>query len=325
MIFNALIVGAGNIGARFDDPKSEYYLTHAHAYTDHPNFNLIGFVEPNHYIAENASNKWNTPSFNSISEAFNNNQIDVISIAVPDEFHFETLKNCIPFNPKFVLTEKPLTKTIQEAYEITKLFENSKIPLSINYKRRFTPEFNQLREKISNNNFGNLLYGSSYYGKGFLHNGAHLIDLLIYFSDTNWNFHQFLDAVIDFEDSDPSYSVVLKNETNKLFTIKSFDASLFGIFEFDLFFERGRIRITDTGLTIEEFTVNPSKIFPTYNLINLDKRYTTQLDSSLYQTIDHINKYLTKKEELKCTINEGIKVMELIDSISNECKKIWQN
>ena len=325
MAYNALIIGAGNIGAGFDTPESPFYLSHAHAYSDHPQFNLAGFVEPNKKIAEKESKKWQTSYFSSIEEAFEKNSIDVVSIAVPDEFHFETLKEIAKYNPKFVFTEKPLTKTLGEAKEILNLYTDLQIPLAINYKRRFTPEFIQIKEKIALNYFGNFIYGNSFYGKGFIHNASHLIDLLHYLTNDRWHFHQYIDKVIDYTETDPSYSVILKNDLNHLFTIKSLDSNLFGIFEIDLIFEKGRIRITNTGLNIEEFIVKPSEIFPTYKLIQSEKNYSTQLDNSLLSSIDHIYHFLTKQEKLICPLNEGYKVMELIENVVNKCKESWQN
>lgn len=325
MNYNALIIGAGNIGAGFDTPESTFYLTHAHAYSMHPQFNLIGFVEPNKKIAEREAHKWRTVSFSSIEEAFEKNTIDVVSIAVPDELHYEILKKIAFFKPKYVFTEKPLTKTLQEAKEILDLYSHYEIPLSINYKRRFTPEFIQLREKIVSKHFGDFMYGNAYYGKGFIHNGSHTIDLLLHLTNDSWYFHHYLDNVIDFTESDPSYSVILKNNQHKLFTIKSLDSNLFGIFEMDFIFEKGRIRISNTGLTIEEFTVKPSEIFPSYKLIQLDENYTTQLDNSLLSSVEHIYDFLANGKSAICTLKEGYKTMEVTQDIVNKCKQLWQN
>ena len=43
-MYKAVIIGAGNIAAGFDSPKSEKVLTHAHAITLHPDFELLGFI-----------------------------------------------------------------------------------------------------------------------------------------------------------------------------------------------------------------------------------------------------------------------------------------
>ena len=44
-MYKAVIIGAGNIAAGFDSPKSEKVLTHAHAILLHPDFELLGFYD----------------------------------------------------------------------------------------------------------------------------------------------------------------------------------------------------------------------------------------------------------------------------------------
>ena len=139
--YNVLIVGAGDIGSGYDNPNSLEVLTHAHAFVKHDGFALIGFVEPNNVVGLNAAKKWSTSTFTTIREAFSENDIDVVSVAAPDNYHFEILKEIARFNPRFVLAEKPLTNTIDEAREILSIFNSKKIAALVNYKRRFIPEF----------------------------------------------------------------------------------------------------------------------------------------------------------------------------------------
>lgn len=109
-MYNVLIVGAGNIGAFFDMPSSKNILTHAHAFTKAKGFNFLGFVDIDKEKAQNAAKLWNTSYFENLSEAFNKNRIDIISICTPDEFHYNLLKQLADFPVRLVFAEKPLTK-----------------------------------------------------------------------------------------------------------------------------------------------------------------------------------------------------------------------
>jgi len=140
--YNALIIGAGRMGAFFDSPKDKSkILTHAHAYTNHDGFNLVGFYDINPTKASNAAKRWGTKSFKSIAEAFHKNKIDIVSVAVPDQFHFSTLVEIIKYRPKIVFVEKPLTTSEFYTEKIVKLYKKFRIPLLVNYSRRFIPEF----------------------------------------------------------------------------------------------------------------------------------------------------------------------------------------
>ena len=87
-VFNVLIVGAGNIGAFYDNPESKNVLTHAHAFYKHLNFQIIGFIDINESKAENAAQIWGGKKFINIKDAFNESNIDVVVNDTPDEFHF---------------------------------------------------------------------------------------------------------------------------------------------------------------------------------------------------------------------------------------------
>lgn len=318
-IYNVLIIGAGDIGAGYDTPNSNFYLSHAHAFKDHQGFKLIGFIEPNKSNAALASEKWGVDCFKSLDHAYDNFKIDVVSIAVPDEFHYSTLKEIVKYKPKFVLAEKPLTQTISQATEIINLYRE--IPCIVNFKRRFTPEIIALKEKIVNNYFGEFRFGTSYYGKGFNHNGSHLINLLLYFLDINWDSFEKIDSILDYKSNDPSLSILLKSsEKNCSFLIKSLDQNDFTVFNFDMIFSRGKIRITDLGTKIEEYQVEKNDVFNAYLTLKLKKSYETKLNKSLIYLVDDIYGFLTEKKPFSCNLDEVFDEMKFNNKIINSIK-----
>src|SRR3972149_7328158 len=119
--YNAMIIGAGNIGAFYDTPDSTNILTHAHAFSKHQGFNLMGFIDTDYHKAEEASAIWGGSAFHSIEEAFDGGPADIVSIAVPDEFHYEILKKLTLYPVKLVFGEKPLVETASQAEEIVRL------------------------------------------------------------------------------------------------------------------------------------------------------------------------------------------------------------
>ena len=146
--YNVLIIGAGNIGAFYDSPRSNRILTHAHAFQTHKMFNLLGFVDVNIKKAQKAASVWGGKAFFSIEQTFfSSEEIDAASVAVPDEFHFDIVKTLMRFPVRCIFLEKPVTKTITEANAILKLQRNKHIPIAVNYSRRFVPEFQKIKRK----------------------------------------------------------------------------------------------------------------------------------------------------------------------------------
>ena len=113
--YSVLIIGAGRIGAFFDTPQSEAVLTHAHAFSSHPGFLLRGFVDAERREAERAALLWETEAFDTVTDAFARQEIDVAVVAVPDEAHYQILLELADHPLKLVFAEKPLAKSCAEA------------------------------------------------------------------------------------------------------------------------------------------------------------------------------------------------------------------
>ncbi len=308
-IYNVLIIGAGKIGAFFDAPDSENILTHAHAFSTHQKFNLIGFVDKDFQASSKAAQLWNCKAFKSIQDAFLKNKIDVVVVAVPDEYHYQVLKGALNYKVKLIFAEKPLTKTLKQAEEIIDLSKKKEIPILVNYSRRFVPEFIELKNKIQKNELGSFVGGCGYCGKGFLHNGSHLIDLLNCFSLSIENV-DVVSKMYDFFDDDSTISAVLKLKNNTTFFLQGVNCSLYTIFELDLFFEKARIRIVDSGFSIEYFFVKESVVFKGYKNLSLQCKVQTKLDKSLLFAIQNIADFLDGKTELLCSVQDAILIMK---------------
>lgn len=311
IFFNVLIIGCGRVGAFFDDPEDKNILTHSHAYYSHPNFELVGFVDSNYKKAKKAAEIWGGKAYHNLDEAFKNNEIDIVVNATPDKEHFNILKKLLKKQIKLILTEKPITTTLAEAKKIVALAETNKTDIAINYRRCFVPDFIKLKQEIGRGIYGDYLTGTGYYGKGFLHNGSHLINLLMFLIGDikkiipiHWQY--------DYLKADPSLSGVLYLKNEQPFFIQSVDSRLYTIFEIDLVFSKARIRITDSGFKIEYYRIKNDPIFPGYRNMKLFKTTKTKLSKSLYYVADNIYNHLQNKTKLGCTLSEGYKTAETI-------------
>lgn len=312
--YNVLIVGSGNIGAFFDTPFSENILTHAHAFYITKGFNLLGFVDVSKQKVEDAAKLWKVNCFSSLEEAFDKNKIDVVSVCVPDDYHYDILKKVSNFPVKLVFAEKPLAKSLNQAEEIIKKYKEKNIKCLVNYSRRFVSKFKTLKDSILNGEYGDFICGNGYYGKGTLHNGSHLIDFLRYtigeIKDVKAINHNF-----DFYKDDPSVSAVLNFQKGGNFVMQNVHCSNYTIFELELLFEKKRIRIVDSGFKIEEYDVLNSEIFSGYKNLFKAKEYKTDLNKAMLNSVINIYNNLMDNEALKCTLEDGYRVMEICESL----------
>ena len=313
-MYSVLIIGAGKIGAFFDTPQSGHILTHAHAFTAHPGFHLAGFVDADMQQAQHAAAVWGGEAFSTLSDAFSRHAVDVVVIAAPDKFHYSILKELAAYLPQLVFAEKPLTSTVAQADEIIGLYRNKGIRLAVNYSRRFVPEIAALRAEITGGACGNYLTGAGYYGKGTLHNGSHLIDL-VRFLVGEVKVTRAVSHVTDFYDTDPSCSAILTLDDDTLFHMQAVDCRCYTIFELDLLFEKRRIRITDAGFSIEVQNVRESYRFAGYHNLKMSHTMETQLDNALYAAAGNIHDHLDLTVPLLCDGDDGRKAISVSRAI----------
>lgn len=321
-MYKVLIIGAGNIASEYDNLGSNVFLTHAHAFKKHSGFELVGFVDIDEEKARAASKKWNVRSFLSLEEAFEYcPNIEVVCIAIPDHLHFEMLKQVSNYRPKLVFTEKPLTDTLEQAYIIEHLYRELDIPILINFKRAFVPEIIDIINSVKRNEFGDFKNCYGFYNRGFKHNGSHLLDLIIRFTDCKeLKLLNVVDSLSDFSEQDLSYSILANTENNASVFLKSFDGVSYPIFELDLHFSSGRIRVTNTGEKLEVHRIQPSSAFPGFEFLQAKYCIDTSLHQSMFYAANSIFEYLSIDKPLAVPISDGIQVMKLTDQILKDIK-----
>lgn len=131
-------------------------------------------------------------------DILNDSDIDVVSIASYDNYHYEQTVKAIR-NNKHIFIEKPLCFFKNEARHIRSLLRaKPKLRLSSNLILRMSPRFRYLNKLIAHGKFGNLFYIEGDYNYGRIHKltkgwrgkidfysvvyggGVHIVDLLLW-------------------------------------------------------------------------------------------------------------------------------------------------
>jgi predicted dehydrogenase len=240
MPYSVLIIGAGRIAAGYDNPNSEAVLTHAHAVSIDPRFHLLGFYDPDRQRAQSSAKKWNAQALDRLIPA------DVVVVCSPDAAHLESVKSAAALNPRIIVLEKPIARDLQDAEEILALSQS--IPIQVNFTRRFAADFQKLPQTALG--LGDYLTGTGLYGKGFIHNGSHMIDLLRFIVG-EIEAVEILGEFSDCFEDDRTKTARIRFENGGEFYMRGIDCSLYTVFELELCFEKGRIKILDSGNRIQ--------------------------------------------------------------------------
>ncbi|MGE5370812.1 MAG: Gfo/Idh/MocA family protein [Solirubrobacterales bacterium] len=317
--FKVLIIGAGRISAFFDSPGSAEVLTHAHAVSLHPGFQLAGFVDTDQKAAEEAASLWQSKAFQSVDEAFQAGPIDIAAVAAADEAHFPLLLDLADRPLQLVFAEKPLTKTVAESEQIERLYRAKKKALAVNYSRRYVSEFVEIGGNIRAGKWGRLLAGQALYGKGFVHNGSHWMNLFLHwFGDVTGC--QVLGQIEDCYEDDPSLRLAVTFDGDQTILFNPVDCRQYTVFEADLCFENHRLRIADAGFSLESYQVHEDARFAGYRKLLPGKPVLTGLGTAMASAYDNLYAYLTGAAAIQCDLADAVRTMKQCAAVGERAR-----
>jgi predicted dehydrogenase len=310
-MLNVALIGLGNIALLFDTNKAnqDSALSHVKAIYLHEDFNLVYGIDinlDNEKIVRNFFPKCEL--FTSHLELTEKNNIDVVVIATPTINHFSILKDLkINKNIKIFFVEKPLFELSEDYKSIP---SNIKNKIVINYLRRFTPAFIDLKKRLSSENLIEKIVIN--YCKGIKNNGSHLIDLLNYFfDDLAIKSCQILSSSIGFDKNDLCYDLYIlvsyKNQTFPIFFI-SHNHQKYNLINMDIYTKSQHIKFSNSKGTITYHKIINDVNFPTYKVfddipeeIEINNKYL------MYYAYEKISRILTKNEENISSFDDEIK------------------
>ncbi len=135
-MLKAGILGAGHLGK-----------IHLKLISQSPQYNLIGFYDPDKESAQLVSKEFGYHLFNSVDELID--AVDVVDIVTPTLNHYDCALSAIK-KGKHIFIEKPITKTVAEADQLNELVSEYKVKGQVGHVERFNPAFTAVRETIKN-------------------------------------------------------------------------------------------------------------------------------------------------------------------------------
>jgi len=316
-VLKTLIVGAGRIGALADNPQSQGISTHGHAVSIlKEQFALMGFVESDAQNLKEARKRWGGEAYQNFSEfrALKQNP-DLIVIASPDKLHLEHLKLAAELKPRAILIEKPICLNTSDFQE--EIFQKTKdVSVIVNYTRRYFSNYQSFLQRLANNEWGKFLHGSGIYSKGLFHSGSHLINAVLPIFSQKVSSIEVLQKRNDFSQEDSSIDCVLKFENESYFNLRTVDSKIYEIFEIELFFEKGRIRMDKLGNRIAySIPQKPNELSGIQYIIDeqeVDEQKGEQGFLNLYR---HVHSVVNKKTHIICGIEDSIKTLNVCEMI----------
>jgi UDP-N-acetylglucosamine 3-dehydrogenase len=214
----AAIIGLSWIGADPAQPASAPVLgtaspgTHASAMATIPEIEVVAgcdiFPAARSQFVERWGSVWpGVRVYEDFNELFAKEQVDFVSIVTPDNLHAPVLHAALKAGAKAIFCDKPLSISLAEADEMVTATRAAGVPLSVNYGRRWYPEYVEARRLIRSGAIGDLVQvliesGGPRAMLWRIH--THAIDLLTFFADAEPSW-VFADLEPGMEDYGTSY------------------------------------------------------------------------------------------------------------------------
>ncbi|NLA83617.1 MAG: Gfo/Idh/MocA family oxidoreductase [Clostridiales bacterium] len=151
MQIKIVLVGASGYG--------NTYLNLLENYIDKNSYVLEAIIDP--YV-QNAVRypefkKQGIPTYDTLDQFYMNNKADLVIIASPISVHKEQVITALK-NGSHVLCEKPLVPTLQDAYEIQKVMDETNRLLGVGFQWSFSNPIRRLKEDILKGIFGKPIF-----------------------------------------------------------------------------------------------------------------------------------------------------------------------
>ncbi|MCK6418564.1 MAG: Gfo/Idh/MocA family oxidoreductase [Alphaproteobacteria bacterium] len=317
--YKAAVIGAGMMGAMLDVQHAASISngrnkpqSHAAGYTWHPRFQLVGLCDQ-HPQAGLAA--WGAPIFEDLENMIGQVKPQVYSVALPKSMQPKILRQLLKHKPLAVIAEKPLAPSLEEAVEIVTLYEQQKVPLLVNYTRRYSQIFQKLAHKIQSQEI-RVINTIIKYGKGLLHNGSHALDLgLMLFGNFIEKEIQPLYHIFDYWDDDPSITCFLAFEYCNQFLLQAHEDPHFTLFEVDLLMEDRRYVVTNDHRDLHIWQKRENVGIPKGQRLIYEKKITTDYESCMENLMSNLANVCDGVAEPVCSGRVALETHRLFDHV----------
>jgi phthalate 4,5-cis-dihydrodiol dehydrogenase len=124
-------------------------------FANHPGYKWVAGCDIDKNVLEAFGRDYNAEMYTDAEAMCKNPNVDAVYIASPNRFHVEHAMAALQ-NGKHVLSEKPMTITLESSEDIIKLAEQKGLKLAVNVKHSFERRILKLREIVNSGQYGKL-------------------------------------------------------------------------------------------------------------------------------------------------------------------------
>ena len=167
--------------------------SHAYAYANAPEYELVAVCDINPEVLDavwdrGRLERGSVKQYTDHKEMIENENLDVVSVSVPDNYHTGPVCDASNAGVKGVFCEKPLCINLKDADLIIETVERNGTKMSVDHTRSFLPSYQAVRKEIREGKIGGLTRIISHMGghrSMLFRNGTHTVDSICFFADAD--------------------------------------------------------------------------------------------------------------------------------------------
>jgi len=309
MRYRTGVIGCGQIATGFGlSHKASRNSTHLGAYQLCRSTDVISVADRDPQMLGNCMKQWNISSgYRDYKEMLKKEPLDIVSICVPTENHFEIFKNCIEHGIKGIILEKPISYHPDQALEMVEIGQNTTV--AVNYFRRWNESIVNLRSRICKGEFGSAELCTVHYNKGVFVNGSHFIDLM------RWIFGEVLEVnllrTVDDNKIDPSVDYSLTFPNNLIVHFLNHSPCSYNFSQVDILLAKQRITIGQRGRNL---SFSPIEIDPNhgnFHVVGNPITIETEWKNCFLNVVENVVNVVTNGGDIACTLEDGLKAVQI--------------
>lgn len=145
---NCAVIGMGLLGTQ-----------HADRLNAHGNTRVVAVCDIKTQKAQAWAEENGAHAYSNYDEMFENEEIDLVVVATQDPYHKEPLLSACTHKVPYVIAEKPLCTTLEDALEVQKAARASGTVIKVLFPNRFYPLDRSIRLLVRENYIGRPEYG----------------------------------------------------------------------------------------------------------------------------------------------------------------------
>lgn len=319
------VAGLGRIASTLEkDTLREKPCTHIGAVTAHPDCTLVAGCDIDAEARERFVDDWggldSSPQvFDSVEALLTDVRPDIMIVATYPDSHYSITARAAAAGVSVIVCEKPLADKLRAAAKIARIHTSGRAKILVNHERRYSADYIAVKEAVESRLYGRLLAAKAvlYFGKTrsiqgmLLHDGTHLIDMVNYLCPGPLTIRRLYDslrrkggAAVFLSGSAGGVPVLLEagNGRDHL------------VFELDLSFATGRIRVGNGVLSYEKSGESP--YYEGYRSLLPDKAPPIEKTGYFYNMIDDAVRCFrdTQAKPVSSAV-DGLEVMKFIRAV----------